>query len=90
MLELALKQPFSFFLLPGSLPEWGVTVLQADDKMDAGDVWSSNNFSVPHSSSLTKSAFYNKVKMNAKGSQARSEREVPMIFIMYCNRNLCA
>ena len=44
-----------------SLPEWGVTVLQADEEMDAGDVWKSCNFSVPHSSTLTKSAFYNKV-----------------------------
>lgn len=53
----------------GSLPEWGVTVLQADEEMDAGDVWKSNNFSVPTSSTLTKSAFYNKVrqKKNVSG-----------------------
>lgn len=44
-----------------STPEWGVTILQADEEMDAGDVWKSCNFSVPHSSTLTKSAFYNKV-----------------------------
>ncbi|CAM9684180.1 unnamed protein product [Ascophyllum nodosum] len=47
--------------LKGSLPEWGVTVLQADKEMDAGDVWGSVNFSVPHSRTLSKSAFYNKL-----------------------------
>lgn len=46
-----------------SLSEWGVTVPQADEEMDAGDVWKSNNFRVPHSATLTKSAFYNKVCM---------------------------
>lgn len=45
-----------------SLPEWGVTILQADEEMDAGDVWKSCKFAVPHSSTLTKSAFYNKVQ----------------------------
>lgn len=59
-------------LFPGSLPEWGVTVLQADEEMDAGDVWSSNNFSVPHTSSLTKSAFYNKVSTYTTGRQTGS------------------
>lgn len=44
------------------MPEWGVTILQADEEMDAGDVWKSCNFAVPHSSTLTKSAFYNKVQ----------------------------
>lgn len=48
-----------FFI--GGQPEWGVTVLQADAEMDAGDIWSSANFSVPTSTTLTKSAFYNKV-----------------------------
>lgn len=42
-------------------------MLQADEEMDAGDVWKSNNFRVPHSSTLTKSAFYNKVCMLPKG-----------------------
>eukprot|EP00904_Undaria_pinnatifida_P013582 jgi/Undpi1/9354/HiC_scaffold_26.g11812.m1 len=48
--------------LKGCLPEWGVTILQADEEMDAGDVWKSSTFSVPHSSTLTKSALYNKTK----------------------------
>lgn len=47
----------------GRLPEWGVTILQADEEMDAGDVWKSSTFSVPHSSTLTKSALYNKVRV---------------------------
>lgn len=68
--------------LKGSLPEWGVTVLQADEEMDAGDVWDSSNFSVPHSSSLTKSSFYNKlcVPTAVAGVQAalsRLQRGVP-------------
>lgn len=54
----------------GNLPEWGVTVLQADEDMDAGDVWNSNNFAVPHSSTLTKSAFYNKVKRGQQASNS--------------------
>ena len=53
-------------LLVGSLPEWGVTVLQADKEMDAGDVWGSVNFSVPHSRTLSKSAFYNKASKISK------------------------
>lgn len=36
--------------------EWGVTVLQADEEMDAGDIWSTNNFPVP--SKVTKSDLY--------------------------------
>eukprot|EP00903_Cladosiphon_okamuranus_P006434 g6295.t1 len=62
--------------LKKSLPEWGVTVLQADEEMDAGDVWKSNNFRVPHSSTLTKSAFYNKLCVPAAvaGVQAALEK----------------
>ena len=74
---------------PGSLPEWGVTVLQADEEMDAGDVWSSNNFSVPHASSLTKSAFYNKVRTYATGRQARLVISVTITCMVYCGRDLC-
>lgn len=59
--QMVVDSTFYFvFSRAGSLPEWGVTVLQADEEMDAGDVWTSSNFSVPHSSTLTKSAFYNK------------------------------
>jgi len=36
--------------------EWGVTLLQADEKMDAGAIWSSKNFKVPEKS--TKSSLY--------------------------------
>ncbi|PHS05151.1 MAG: hydrogenase maturation protein [Kordia sp.] len=35
--------------------EWGVTVLQADEEMDAGDIWSSNNFEMR---SISKSNLY--------------------------------
>jgi putative two-component system hydrogenase maturation factor HypX/HoxX len=37
-------------------PEWGVTVLQADEEMDAGAIWSTKNFQVP--SDITKSDMY--------------------------------
>ena len=37
--------------------QWGVTVLQADEEMDAGAVWSSKNFLVPKNS--IKSSLYN-------------------------------
>ena len=36
--------------------EWGVTVLQADEEMDAGDIWSTKNFRVPDGT--TKSLMY--------------------------------
>lgn len=35
--------------------EWGVTLLQAEKEMDAGDIWSSNNYSMREA---TKSALY--------------------------------
>ena len=37
---------------------WGVTLLQADEEMDAGDIWESEEFSVP--SNISKSELYNK------------------------------
>ena len=37
-------------------PEWGVTVLQADEEMDVGAIWSTKNFQVP--SDITKSDMY--------------------------------
>ncbi len=36
--------------------EWGVTVLQADEEMDAGDIWSTNTFPTPKN--VTKSELY--------------------------------
>lgn len=36
--------------------EWGVTVLQASDEMDAGDIWSTTNFEVPEY--CTKTSLY--------------------------------
>ena len=36
--------------------EWGVTVLQADDEMDAGDIWATNTFLTP--ADVTKSELY--------------------------------
>ena len=36
--------------------EWGVTVLQADEEMDAGAIWATSNFPVP--SEITKSELY--------------------------------
>ena len=41
-------------------PEWGVTVLQADEEMDVGDIWSSTNFPIkrPDENTLTKSSLY--------------------------------
>lgn len=37
--------------------EWGVTLLQADDEMDAGDIWTSHNFQTRWT---TKSSIYNR------------------------------
>lgn len=39
---------------------WGVTVMQADKVMDAGDIWSTRNFQInrPNINSLTKSSLY--------------------------------
>mgnify|MGYP000483527275 CR=1 FL=1 len=42
-------------------PEWGVTVLQAVEEMDAGDIWATHNFPVPQGvdgAGTTKSALY--------------------------------
>lgn len=53
------------------LPEWGVTVLQADEEMDMGDIWSTNNFPLtrPQISTLTKSSIYQDevTEMSVKG-----------------------
>lgn len=40
--------------------EWGVTILQAEEEMDAGDIWSTNNFPVQHRFGFppTKSSLY--------------------------------
>jgi len=38
-------------------PEWGVTVLEANEEMDAGDIWSTHNFKVP--GNATKTGLYN-------------------------------
>jgi len=46
--------------------------------MDAGDVWKSNNFGVPNSTTLTKSAFYNKVR-HLKERSATSERRCGLV-----------
>ena len=42
--------------LAESKDEWGVTVLQADKEMDAGDIWSTNTFTTPKG--VTKSELY--------------------------------
>ena len=39
------------------LNEWGVTLLQADDEMDAGDIWASKTFPLR---SATKSSIFNR------------------------------
>jgi len=46
--------------LEKQLPEWGVTVLQADQEMDMGDIWSTKNFPTtrPDISTVTKSSVY--------------------------------
>ena len=40
--------------------QWGVTLLQAEEEMDAGDIWSTKNFSIERSDpvTLTKSSLY--------------------------------
>jgi putative two-component system hydrogenase maturation factor HypX/HoxX len=42
--------------LKKNIPEWGVTVLQADEEMDAGAIWSTKNFQV--TPDITKSGMY--------------------------------
>lgn len=37
---------------------WGVTILQAEEEMDAGDIWSTNNFSILRRPAPTKSSLY--------------------------------
>lgn len=43
--------------IQNNLSEWGVTLLQADEEMDAGDIWSSNTFPMRLA---TKSSIYNR------------------------------
>lgn len=43
--------------IQNNLTEWGVTLLQADKEMDAGDIWSSKTFPMR---SATKSSLYNR------------------------------
>ncbi|MCK5831948.1 MAG: hydrogenase maturation protein [Methylococcales bacterium] len=43
--------------IQNNLPEWGVTLLQADEEMDAGDIWSSKTFPMRLA---TKSSLYNR------------------------------
>lgn len=40
--------------------QWGVTILQAEEEMDAGDIWSTNNFPIErrYGSAPTKSSLY--------------------------------
>ncbi|XP_065643199.1 hydrogenase maturation factor HoxX-like isoform X2 [Hydra vulgaris] len=47
--------------------EWGVTVLQAAENMDAGNIWSTTNFSINRSNMnlLTKSSLYSNEVTNA-------------------------
>ena len=46
--------------IKGDLKEWGVTVLQASEDMDAGDIWATSNFQIDRGNhnSLTKSSLY--------------------------------
>ncbi|XP_066270063.1 hydrogenase maturation factor HoxX-like [Branchiostoma lanceolatum] len=44
--------------LKGGATEWGVTVLQADDEMDAGDIWATCKF--PVNRQAAKSSLYSK------------------------------
>jgi putative two-component system hydrogenase maturation factor HypX/HoxX len=43
--------------IQNNLSEWGVTLLQADEEMDAGDIWSNKNFPMRNT---TKSSLYNR------------------------------
>jgi len=46
--------------LKKNLDEWGVTVLQADEEMDAGDIWDTRNFEINRGNinTVTKSSIY--------------------------------
>lgn len=46
--------------LQAGSPEWGVTILQAEEEMDAGEIWSSHNFSTkrPLGGPPSKSSLY--------------------------------
>ncbi len=47
--------------------EWGVTILQAEAEMDAGDIWATNNFKISrrHGKVPTKSSVYRGGCINA-------------------------
>ncbi len=66
-------------------PEWGVTALQADLEMDAGDIWASVNF--PRSGE-TKSDLYRVIGDNLslnsscqEGLRTRRKKEVGRVFL---------
>lgn len=48
------------WVIRGDLKEWGVTVLQAGEDMDAGDIWATTNFQIKrdNQNTLTKSSLY--------------------------------
>lgn len=76
-------------------PKWGVTILQAEEEMDAGDIWSTNNFSIQrrYGPAPTKSGLYRFECINAalKGVRQALEnytRQIPPRPLDYSNPNV--
>lgn len=75
--------------------EWGVTILQADEEMDAGPIWSTNNFSIQrqYGKVATKSSLYRFECIHAavKGVRQALEnysRQIPPRPLDYSNKNV--
>ena len=76
-------------------PEWGVTILQADEEMDAGPIWSTNNFAIQrrYGKAPTKSSLYRFECIHAavKGVRQALEnysRQIPPRPLDYSNKNV--
>lgn len=76
-------------------PKWGVTILQAEEEMDAGDIWSTNNFLIQrrYGAALTKSSLYRFECIHAavKGIHQALEnytKQIPPRPLDYSNANV--
>jgi hypothetical protein len=58
--------------LHGGKPEWGVTVLQAVDEMDAGDIWATRTFAVPSASAAAATGSATTTGPSTPGASARA------------------
>lgn len=75
--------------------EWGVTILQAEEEMDAGDIWSTNNFPIRrrYGAAPTKSSLYRFecIQAAVKGIREALEnytKQIPPRPLNYSNVNV--